>query len=349
MLCDGHPRLAGFGVSLIIEFSVASPWYISAMQKTLAFLAVLGLLATMGVVSGQSAPEQHGNEKPGHGQAGQQQAGAQNGDQTAPKSPSVIVQVGTPPSDAESNQSREDIRVQRELAQYTGLLVLVGFLQAAVLAATLWVVRRQATIMGRQTEIMTTHAGHLESLAAAADASSKATTEMRTAIQSQAELMQKTLVLQFRPRVVIRGGFVEGIRLADTKEALGGQVEFVVVNSGGTPARIFKSQLVAKVVDYDIAQFSLFDGATSLGEFSLQPGEGRSAHIPIDLELVKNIREIVSRQFEGDFRPKLVYFVGTVWYKDDLGIERSTGVFRKFDPKERSFLPVKDSDVEYSD
>lgn len=64
---------------------------------------------------------------------------------------------------------------------------------------------------------------------------------------------------------------------------------------------------------------------------------------------MKNIREIVSRQFEGDFRPKLVYFVGTVWYKDDLGIERSTGVFRKFDPKERSFLPVKDSDVEYSD
>jgi hypothetical protein len=319
------------------------------MLKTLTILAVLGLLATIGDVSGQSTPEQQERAKHGSGQGVQQQASPKNNDETTPRTPSVIVQEGAPSSDADGGESRENLHIQRELAQYTGLLVLVGFLQAAVLAVTLWVLRRQATLMGRQTEILTTHAGHLESLAGTADASSKATAEMRTAIQTQAELMQKTLVLQFRPRVVIRGGFVEGTRVAETNEPNGGYVEFVIVNTGGTPAHIFRSEFVAKLVDYDIAPFNLFDGSTSLGEFSLQTGAGRTARIQISLDVVKEIQEQVRRQFEVGFSPKLVSFSGTLWYRDDLGIERSLGVFRRFDPKERAFVPVKDSYAEYSD
>jgi len=307
---------------------------------------VFGLLATTGVVSGQSTLEQQQKTKVGHIQGAQQHANAQASDGT-PKTPSVIPQASTKLSDGE--ESRENLQIQRELTRYTGLLVLVGFLQALVLGGTLFVVLRQATIMNRQTEIMTTHAGHLERLAGTADTSSKATAEMRTAIQRQAELMQKTLILEFRPRVVIKGGYVEGIQNSDTKEPLGGRIEFVVMNTGGTPAHIFNSEFVAKVIDYDIPTFNLFEGAASIGEVTLQSGEGRTAEVPISLDLVKELREQVLNQNEIQSAwPKLVYFVGKLRYADELGIKRSVGIFRKFDPKERSFVPVKNSESEYS-
>lgn len=71
---------------LILGFSISSLWYISSMLKILTIFAVLGLMATIGVVSGQSTQKRQGAS---------QLAGAESND--SQKSPSVIVQVGTPP------------------------------------------------------------------------------------------------------------------------------------------------------------------------------------------------------------------------------------------------------------
>jgi hypothetical protein len=154
--------------------------------------------------------------------------------------------------------------------------------------------------------------------------------------------------LQFRPRLTIKGGFVDGTRTTDTKEVLGGRVEFVIINTGGTPAQVYKSQFVAKIVDYSVAQFSLFSGSVSIGEFNLRPGEGVTKKISFGLDTLEEIKKQLGDPASIALR-KPVYFVGTLSYRDDLGISRSIGVFRKFDPTQYCFVPIKDSDAEYDD
>jgi hypothetical protein len=120
------------------------------MLKRLAILAVLGTLATIGILTSQAAPlsaPKQRIEKPDSSQSGQQQATAQNNDQSSPKAPSVVVQVGTV-GNANSADSREDLQIQRELALFTALLVVVGFLQA-------WLLK--------------THGHHLHTIAGVAD------------------------------------------------------------------------------------------------------------------------------------------------------------------------------------
>ena len=170
------------------------------------------------------------------------------------------------------------------------------------------------------------------------------------AIERQANIASESLILQFRPRIVIRGGFINGTRLADTGEHVGGCVQFVVTNSGGTNAHIYKSEFIVKVLGDSISESSLMDGAMSIGEFSLTTGQGTTITIPISLEMVKSIQDEFRRRDEplsADRKP--VYVIGDLWYKDDLGISRSTGIFRKFDPKELIFVPVENSTSEYSD
>ena len=99
-----------------------------------------------------------------------------------------------------------------------------------------------------------------------------------------------------------------------------------------------------------ITESSLMDGATSIGEFSLNTGQGTTITIPISLEMVKNIQDEFSRRNEplsNDRKP--VYAIGNLWYKDDLGISRSTGIHRKIDPVELTFVPVENSTSEYAD
>src|SRR5271157_2605778 len=134
------------------------------MRKRQAILAAIGFLATVGILVGQSAPSstlEQGVSKSHVGQNRQQQDNSQNDDQNATKSPSVIVQISAPQSDnANADHSenlkieRDNIRIQWFLAGFTGLLVVVGFLQARLLR---------------------THAGHLENLAISANANSEAT------------------------------------------------------------------------------------------------------------------------------------------------------------------------------
>jgi hypothetical protein len=57
----------------------------------------------------------------------------------------IVEQKNTPSNKPPENQTDEDIRVQRKLATFTEWLVVVGLLQALILAFTVWVVRDQAS------------------------------------------------------------------------------------------------------------------------------------------------------------------------------------------------------------
>jgi hypothetical protein len=246
------------------------------------------------------------------------QGDGQNNNQSSQNPPSVIIQVATAPACGSEDKKENDYHLAvytGMLAAFTGALVIVGILQFYM--------------MGQ-------HKKGLDGLLDAVD--------------TQAKIANRSLILQFRPRVVIRGGFVNGIRLSDTKQPIGGHVQFVVTNAGGTDAHIYKSQFIVKAMGDSITESSLMDGATSIGEFSLNTGQGTTITIPISLEMVKNIQDEFSRRNEplsNDRKP--VYAIGNLWYKDDLGISRSTGIHRKFDPVELTFVPVENSTSEYAD
>jgi hypothetical protein len=247
------------------------------------------------------------------------------------------------PKEPGASQSREDLEVQHQLALFTEGLVWVGIAQAVVLLITLIWIRQQAKILEK-------HAGHFEDLSDAAKASIQNTKRTLLAIKHQADLMYKSHVLQFRPRIVVRGGFLDSAGLGGSEALDAGRIEFVLVNIGGTDALIYKTKLIVRAVDYSEARFDLFEGATSLEELHLRPGQSETAHIPIGIESMKEIRDEISRREAGFGTGRgRVYFAGSLWYKDDLGNERSTGVFRRFDPKDHSFVAVMNSDSEYSD
>jgi len=245
----------------------------------------------------------------------------QENDQDGQKTlPSVVVQVETPPTSTSNTDHHEDY--DKQLACYTGMLAL--FTAALVVVGIF-----QYCMMGQHKEGLDGLLG---------------------AIKTQAEIANRSLILQFRPRIVIRGGWVNGTSLAGTKQPIGGRVQFVVTNAGGTDAHIYKSQFIVKALGDSITESSLMDGATSIGEFSLTTGQGTTITIPISLEMVENFQGEFSRRDEplsADSKP--VYVVGNLWYKDDLGISRSTGIHREFDPKELIFVPVENSTSEYAD
>lgn len=134
------------------------------MWKRLIVCAVLLPLTTVGVLSAQDAHERtpgHRVAKSGSGQSGQQQAEAQPNSQSPTPPPSAIVQPVAPIDEAARAESRENLQIQGELAVFTGLLVLVGFLQvgtmywqARLLRRTLNEIHIQAGHMERQTGIL---------------------------------------------------------------------------------------------------------------------------------------------------------------------------------------------------
>jgi len=326
-------------------------WYISAMRKRLAIIAVLVPLAAIGILCAQSAPKQ-GVAKGSPGFDGKKETTSQNKDQDSQKPLSVVVQIEAPKSDADSAEHADDRQIQGKLALYTELLVIVGFLQFVALAGTLWIVHRQVKIMDRQTEIMNTHAGHLENLASAADASSKATTEIQTAIQKQAELMGKTLVLQFRPKVIIRVVQVKTSSVAPLMEQATGTVEIALVNIGQTHAKIFTAQFEAIAVDFgvSIGNTQVFENCKN-STFDLAGGAFENITIQLSGRVNDAIRWADDRhagKVLGD-ASKGIYLVGSLAYVDDIGIKRQGGCFRNYDPSIKSFVPSKNSDREYVD
>ena len=327
-------------------------WYISAiMLKRLAILAVFCPLATVGILCAQGTPKQ-GVTKGSLGLDGKKETASQNKDQDTQKPPSVVVQVETPVSDAESAAHADDRQIQGKLALYTEMLVAVGFLQFVALAGTLWIVRRQVEIMDKQTEIMNTHAGHLENLAIAADASSKATTEIQTAIQKQAELMGKTLVLQFRPKVIIRFAGASEFNLADLGKPATAKVRLNIVNSGGSPAHISVGKVALWWTEMSRShsrRIEIHEGTErELGEFTLQPGKQCRWEETLDMNAINDLQWVNYHEGLATEDNRTLILVGGLYYTDDLSIPRSTGIHRNYDPKMMNFRAA-DDEGEYAD
>jgi hypothetical protein len=136
------------------------------------------------------------------------------------------------------------------------------------------------------------------------------------------ENARRALILQYRPRIVIRR-----VQLSAESD----NVELFIQNTGGSNAQITKAQFLAAIVDYRLPGFKLSDSTGSLAQFTLEPGEGQIKTIPLHGKVDE------------------VTCIGTLWYRDDLGIVRTTGIHRKWNARWLVFIPIAGSDADYSD
>ncbi len=218
------------------------------------------------------------------------------------------------------------------LANY--LLVVVGFGGIGVALWTLCFIRKQVGEMTLQRGVMQ---------------------QTLSAIKRQAEIADKTIVLQFRPKVIVRGGYVQKWGEGGLDTPPGGEVGFILVNTGGTPAKITDS-----IAAVNYAKTNLLDGGVFLGNPTLQPGEEWLCQIELTEDAAYAIQLTNDRYAEWRDDPSEVsttyrdlgnplYFVGYVSYTDDLGLSRSTKFLRRYAPESHSFVTVDDAAHEYVD
>jgi hypothetical protein len=223
-------------------------------------------------------------------------------------------------------------------------LVIVGVLQVALLWWTLGVVRRQAHEMKRQRSYMRLQwkamglqAAHMEG--------------QLSEMQKSREIENKTLILQYRPKIIIRN--VKALQFSFELGKPGEcEIRFTMVNTGGSPAHVAAGGFiqVLSVIVNSVGKVEIKEGdRTMISELTLQPGQQVTVQETMPTGTIGDTDwTLLSEGIEVGI-PKYIYFVGTIYYLDDLNIPRATGIHRKYDPKTSNFDPQKESESEYTD
>ena len=167
------------------------------------------------------------------------------------------------------------------------------------------------------------------------------------------ELENKTLILQYRPKVIVRNATAK----AFSKEIGGGVfsepvrcvVAFQIVNIGGSPAHIVDGDIyLLSALSSGIEEEVEFKESThvGIGQRTLQPGERETIEFGLDTRIPNDARWV---EFYKGASSHSIFLLGTIWYRDDLEIPRQTGLHRSYDPKTKTFVPRRDSEEDYSD
>ncbi len=296
------------------------------MLKRLAILTVLCPLAAIGILAGQNAPKrapEQGIGKPSGGQVGQHQAGTQDHGQNTPNPPSVHIQATAPVDETAKEEGRQNLKIQGELALFTGLLVFVGFLQAGTM---IW-----------QARLLHKHSEHFEELA--------------TRMRDQVEISRKALVAQFRPKIVVRSIRFDpsSVEEFDQRTNPSWRIEISIVNVGDTVAHVTRCEAISFWMDN--LRRSRADIATNEWEpYSLQPGETKRLILPVEQRDFRTslhvVESAIKRTNESQEFPVCK---GYIFYTDENGHTRETGFERRWNIHLRRFIASEDPESEYSE
>jgi hypothetical protein len=163
-----------------------------------------------------------------------------------------------------------------------------------------------------------------------------------------AEVAERSLILQFRPRLLIRSVVViPGDLLTIEKDRRKPtSIEFTVTNIGGSVAHItkrvsklefFENHFLPPIPPYD-------DKMADNKELKVSPGQHHTFSVSIARSLeygfvIMGTDDIVRE----------VYFFGYLRFRDEVGLVRSIGFCRQYDPISKRFNVVNDPDYEYAD
>jgi hypothetical protein len=223
------------------------------------------------------------------------------------------------------------------------LLVGVGIAGVIVGTCTVLFIKAQVIEMRRQRIVM--------------QRSLNAMIRQSKLIEKQLEVENKTLVLQYRPRITVRDVRAKSF----TKETSGGGIgiskpvrcamSLQIVNTGGSPAHIVEGDIylisARRGHDAEEAEAEVKESThMGIGERTLQPGQWEIIEFGLDTGIPNDVRW--TELYKGASSHSIV-LLGTIWYRDELGIPRKTGLHREYQPKSRIFVRRKDSEEEYSD
>jgi hypothetical protein len=176
-----------------------------------------------------------------------------------------------------------------------------------------------------------------------------ATRDSVEAAKRQADLMERTLVLQFRPKIVVRCGDIHVSTVAPLGDLSRGTLDFTIANTGGSNAKVLTCEV--EVLAFITPPSPMFCHSHQFQSFELKPGESIPHWADLRGEVNEAIRWANLQQpgTIGRSKAKHIYFVGVIWYGDDIGTRRSMAFSRRYDPDAKRFIEVLDPDREYSD
>lgn len=234
---------------------------------------------------------------------------------------------------------------------FSGLLVVVGSLQVWLLFKTLSAIQRQGDQMEHQTNALRRQGVSMRRQTTILRKSATLMEGQLGEMQKALELENRTLVLQYRPKITVRNA--KALQFSyDLGNPWECEIRFQIVNTGGSPAYIAAGSHIqlASSISHDVGKIETKWGEERpISSVMLGPGqaitveERVSTGVPFDLEW-ENFRQGVA------VKPlRFVSLAGIVYYTDDLGIPRSTGINRAFEPKTGEFVPRKETEQEYND
>lgn len=169
-------------------------------------------------------------------------------------------------------------------------------------------------------------------------------------IERQNATSEKALILQFRPKLVLRG------MQASVKDADDGTLLFGYVNTGSSPARIVDGHLKlsktaggASGATEELFHHDVVWAKEKSAKQWPRYNPGSSAETIVQLS-----KPAANAIWAADQAPKeaiqgLIVLSGRITYIDEVGTARHTGIFRRYDSRSSRFLVIEDSDLEYAD
>jgi hypothetical protein len=155
--------------------------------------------------------------------------------------------------------------------------------------------------------------------------------------------MKRSLTLARRPRIMVRNvvvGDLDQVLMKGTPAS--GTLQ--CYNSGGSAASVIGMEVALSILD-KLPMASFHDAAerNNREAVRLPAGVYATMSFPVNVadsySLYKDVRQ----------RKAGVYVIGSVSYRDEIGIQRETRFCRKYDWDAERFLTVNDSDYENSD
>jgi hypothetical protein len=181
-------------------------------------------------------------------------------------------------------------------------------------------------------------------------------------INRQTAIAEKTLVLQFRPRVIVRRvilhrgtaigiASIEDGKFKTLPDPDPWRVDFDFSNTGGSPAHIIGARFAVQVFDDGMlpATLGFPKDVLKMRSFTLIPGQEEQCSIDIGRELTEILRMFGAVGNPYPQKAAHIYFFGHAQYVDDAKITRNLSVCRHFDVATGKFQTLKDPDYEYSD
>jgi hypothetical protein len=207
-------------------------------------------------------------------------------------------------------------------------LAVIGVLGIGVGVFTLCYLRKQAAEMSLQRKVM------VRSL---------------RVMKEQGERENRSLILQYRPRVVVRFASASEFNPGDIGKSITARVRFTVVNTGFSTAYITGGQVSLWWFSFSASAHSVHKGAEiEIAEGALEAGQQYRWEETIGMDGKQDFKWANYHDGMTTDDRRTIVLVGSIYYMDSLNIPRSTGIYRDYDPKTKDFNPAT-AEGEYDD